>query len=61
MNLKFQDITEKERQKKKKKYKNSTIRLQTSKTKDSEGAGNFMHFYLATESEFKWLEFPHSE
>ena len=60
MNLKFQDITEKERQKQKK-YKNSTIRLQTSKTKDSEEAGSFMHFYLATESEFKWLEFPHSE
>ena len=62
MNFKFQDIAEKEKDKnKKKKYKNNTIRLQTSKIKDSEGEGNFMHFYLPTESEFKWLKFSHSK
>ena len=61
MNFKFQDIAEKEKDKNKKKYKNNTIRLQTSKIKDSEEAGNFMHFYLPTESEFKWLKSPPSK
>ena len=61
MNFKFQDIAEKEKTKTKKKYKNNTIRLQTSKIKDSEEEGNFMHFYLPTESEFKWLKFSHSK
>ena len=61
MNFKFQDIAEKEKDKNKKTYKNNTIRLQTSKIKDSEEEGNFMHFYLPTESEFKWLKFSHSK
>ena len=61
MNFKFQDLAEKEKDKNKKKYKNNTIRLQTSKIKDSEEEGNFMHFYLPTESEFKWLKFSHSK
>ena len=43
MNLEFQAIPAKEKDK----NKNGTIRLQTSKTKYSDGAVSFAHFNLA--------------
>ena len=43
MNLEFQAIPAKEKDK----NKNGTIRLQTSKTKYSDGGVSFVHFNLA--------------
>ena len=69
MNLEFQAIPAKEKDK----NKNGTIRLQTSKTKYSDGAVSFVHFNLAVTQkylkchglkkrhEFKWFEVPHAE
>ena len=45
MNLEFQATPAKEKDKNK--NKNGTIRLQTSKTKYSDGAVSFVHFNLA--------------
>ena len=67
MNLEFQAIPAKEKDK----NKNGTIRLQTRKTKYSDGAVSFVHLAITQKylkchglkkrHEFKWFEVPHSE